>query len=555
MSKPPFPDLIDEEAAPLVERLTEFNVKMAELLAYADEETLLIAAVEASAALVPLRAAWFVHVDDEDHRPRAHALPAGPQSFRGGRRERPPDEVLERALERRAVGPVDVLAAAPPGSGRGILGEPSVAPRVGGAGATAWHAVPLHDELNPQPATLLLELTAEGAAELRREAALITCLESFGGTLLRLLADLSVQRDVRATAQVLDRVVESLPHATVVVDGEEERMLAWNANAEFLFGFRRVLALGESYASILPADLVETVADLLAATRVGSDVVERDVEHRLDDATVIRVGVSCAPLTDRDGTRRGFVLIFRDRSLAMEMERLEEANRLKTDFVEAVSHEFKTPLTSILGTCEILGFEKETLSADVVDSIDTIERGARRLRELVADLLDVARLEGGRVVLERNRCDPTALVADAVEAGEVYAKGGSHTFDLRIDDDLGRPLWDSAKVRQVLVNLMTNAVKYSPEGGSVRVTVERRDDESGLDSIRFRVKDEGLGIPAAKLRRIWEKFVRIHPRGTAPGTGLGLAITKLIVELHGGRIDVASEGEGKGSTFTVWLPA
>jgi signal transduction histidine kinase len=236
------------------------------------------------------------------------------------------------------------------------------------------------------------------------------------------------------------------------------------------------------------------------------------------------------------------------RLLTEQNERLREADRLKDEFVALISHDLRTPLTSITGYVE-LALEDDSVSDDVRSFLHVVARNAERLLVLVNDLLFVARLQAGEMSLEPEEIDLDSVVGESVAAIEprAAAKGITLTCELEavppVQVDRGRML-------QVLDNLASNAIKFTPEGGSVRISL-RRDG----DSVLLEVADSGIGIAADDQRRLFQRFFRA---GNAverqiPGTGLGLYICRVIAEAHEGSLSVRSE-LGRGSTFRLELP-
>lgn len=249
-----------------------------------------------------------------------------------------------------------------------------------------------------------------------------------------------------------------------------------------------------------------------------------------------------APVRADDGALHGRLFITDD----VTEER--RAGRAKDEFVQLASHELRTPLTSILGYLEVLQEgDAGDLSPDQRRFIDVVARNARRLLRLVGDLLVVARADAGRLALQMDDVDLGQIAAEcadsampsAAERGVVLE---AETASLPVHGDRGR-------LAEVVDNLLSNALKFTPPGGSVRV-VARSDAGQAVLS----VDDSGIGIPAADQAHVFERFFRTEAALAAavPGTGLRLAISKAIVEAHGGAIDVESE-EGRGATFTVRL--
>jgi signal transduction histidine kinase len=233
--------------------------------------------------------------------------------------------------------------------------------------------------------------------------------------------------------------------------------------------------------------------------------------------------------------------------LSYQNEQLVELDRLKDEFVSSVSHELRTPLTSISGYVELL---KEDESDDERRNyLSIVERNSERLLGLVSDLLFTARLQDGRLQLEREEVDMRALVREAVESARPRADAAS--VDLQVEAvSVPVALGERVRLAQLLDNLISNGVKFTPPGGHVRVSLGA---DAGM--IRLEVSDSGIGIAEAERERLFERFFRSQSalERQIQGTGLGLYISKAIVEAHGGRIGVSSE-EGKGTTFVVELP-
>jgi PAS domain S-box-containing protein len=236
--------------------------------------------------------------------------------------------------------------------------------------------------------------------------------------------------------------------------------------------------------------------------------------------------------------------------LAERNERLLELDRLKDEFVALVSHELRSPLTSIRGYLElVLDGHAGELSDDQKQFLEVVQRGADRLLHLVGDLLFVAQVQAGALALEFASVDLRDLAAQAVEAARPVAEQKGIELVTHVN---GVPpvLGDRDRLAQLVDNLLSNALKFTTEGGRVEVVVA--DDEDGA---LVEVRDSGIGIPEAEQKRLFERFFRSSAatKRAIPGTGLGLGIAKAIVDAHGGGIDVESQ-EGVGTTFRVHLP-
>jgi signal transduction histidine kinase len=238
--------------------------------------------------------------------------------------------------------------------------------------------------------------------------------------------------------------------------------------------------------------------------------------------------------------------------VAGELERQElhrETDQLKDDFVALVSHELRTPLASIIANLEVLEDETGALSDDGHRFLGVIDRNARRLLRLVGQLLFVAQLQAGRLPSERTWVDLDALVRDAVDFQR--ASADAKAIALRLEGEPVGELWaDGDRLSQLCDNLISNAIKFTPEGGEIVVRLTKAHGKVSLQ-----VEDSGIGIPVREQGRLFERFYRTSAAAEreVTGAGLGLWIADAIVRLHGGTIEVVSE-VGVGTTFTVVMP-
>lgn len=243
-----------------------------------------------------------------------------------------------------------------------------------------------------------------------------------------------------------------------------------------------------------------------------------------------------------------------EKNVALENARreAETANRIKSEFLAGMSHELRTPLHAIIGFSEALEARLfGELNAKQAEYVGDIHSSGRHLLALINDLLDISKVEAGRMELELARFDLTTALQQALTFFKERAARRRMTLTLAVDPALGTIVADERKFKEVMLNLLSNAVKYTPDGGRVEVRAS-----PGDGVVRFAVTDTGAGIPLEEHEAIFEEFHQVKRRDGEPqaeGTGLGLALTKRFVELHGGRIWVESE-PGKGSTFTFVLP-
>jgi two-component system sensor histidine kinase BaeS len=236
--------------------------------------------------------------------------------------------------------------------------------------------------------------------------------------------------------------------------------------------------------------------------------------------------------------------------LELEASERDRLDRMKDEFVLTASHELRSPLTSVQGFAELLMMDRDSLTQRQVETVEIILDNCRHLVRLLNDLLDLARSDAGRLAIRPRPTQLTSLVEEVVRTLRAQTDSSGQTLNEKIEPNLPLVEVEPDRIRQILVNLITNAHEYSPERASIQVSVRVADA-----GVEINVIDNGPGIPPAQMEHIFERFVRGDAGLTqrVGGTGLGLAISKSLVELHGGTIGVDSE-VGRGSTFTVRLP-
>jgi signal transduction histidine kinase len=275
----------------------------------------------------------------------------------------------------------------------------------------------------------------------------------------------------------------------------------------------------------------------------GTAVIARDITHMKRQQSQLQALLAKERVARTDAEAA-------QQALAEQNERLRELDRLKDEFISLVSHELRTPLTSIRGYLELLldGGVGE-LSDDQVRFLGVVDRNSRRLMHLVGDLLFLAQIEAGKLALELGEVDLDHLVEECVEAAKPFAdeKGIELAADVeRIPSMIG----DRSRLGQVLDNLVSNALKFTNEGGFVSIRISAHDGEAVVE-----VEDNGIGIAPEEQDQLFDRFFRSSEatERAIPGTGLGLTIAQAIVERHEGSIEVES-APGKGTTMRVRLP-
>ncbi|MFI5207755.1 MAG: GAF domain-containing protein [Gemmatimonadales bacterium] len=252
------------------------------------------------------------------------------------------------------------------------------------------------------------------------------------------------------------------------------------------------------------------------------------------------------------------------RELATKISELERANRMKAQFLANMSHELRTPLNSVIGFSEILlASGRGQLSSEQFDALETIARNGRHLLDLVNDVLDLSKVDAGRMELRLEPVDLRTLIASVLEEIESLVRARGHVVHTDLAADRLVAVADAGRARQVLVNLVSNAVKFTSPGGEITVRASRRraplptngGGEEDKDAVRVEVTDSGIGIAPEDVPRLFSEFTQVDSSfaRSFEGTGLGLALSKRFMDLHGGRIGVDS-AKGRGSTFWVEFP-
>ena len=361
--------------------------------------------------------------------------------------------------------------------------------------------------------------------------------------------------ELDARVAELDAVLDQMADGVLIADARGE-FVRHNPAVERIYGRSLAGVSAERWAGVMRLRTVDgepmTADDLPTRHAVVERRVVDGVEWTAErpDGTRIRLLGSASPLQDADGRLIGAVLVFRDvTERAMLVEQVQKATQIKERFFAQMSHELRTPINAILGYSDLIG---EGLAGPVPDKaremIGRIRRSGRHLLELVNDVLDISRLEAGKIRIEPSEFDLVELARDTMTSVEPQAQAKGLALVVDAPPTL-RVCSDPARVRQVLLNLASNAVKFT-ERGEVGIVVERCDE----GRIALRVRDTGPGIAPPDQENVFAEFVQVGPRQKRlEGTGLGLAISRRLARLLGGELSLESE-LGKGSTFSLLLP-
>jgi two-component system phosphate regulon sensor histidine kinase PhoR len=330
----------------------------------------------------------------------------------------------------------------------------------------------------------------------------------------------------------LTAILAGMADGVMIVD-EDNRVVALNRAAERLLEVRETHAVGRTVAEV--ARRHELVARLDQAQPDERPlVIEVGPDHRQVQVVITQIRV---------GDARRQVVLFQD------VTTLRRAEAMRRDFVANVSHELRTPLASLQALVETLedgALDDPPAARDFLLRMHVEVDG---LRQMVEELLELSRIESGRVKLRLERADVGDVVQNA--ARRLAPQAERQGVEMRIQTP-GEPIEapiDASRLQQVVINLVHNAIKFTPPRGSVEVRVEQRGRNAAIV-----VRDTGIGVDPAELSRLFERFYKVDRSRSSSGTGLGLAIVKHLVQAHGGKVWAESDGEGKGATFVVLVP-
>jgi signal transduction histidine kinase len=387
----------------------------------------------------------------------------------------------------------------------------------------------------------------------------VRLLQRMAMTAAAVIASAQMYREVVQEKQELIHTIDSL-YAGLLVVGNNGRVIQINPSARAILNVAPHLPLiGVPFERVVSDERVRVLLDRALSGGGGSELAEEisvpPPNKTAEEGDQDRIyQVQCAPVRDDSGAPAGIVAVFND------ITEIRGVERMKTAFISTVSHELRTPLTSIKGFISTLladtdNFYDEATRQEFYSIIDT---ECDRLTRLIKDLLDISRIEQGSAMqINWEEVDLVALAEKVVSVQRSYAK--EHTLLLDFPAHFPALQSDSDKLDQILTNLVNNAIKYSPQGGRVRV-IGRVVAEQGAEgqpprAISLRVTDEGMGIAREHLPKLFERFYRVDNRDNREigGTGIGLALVKSLTEALGGSVSVESE-LGKGSTFTLILP-
>lgn len=359
---------------------------------------------------------------------------------------------------------------------------------------------------------------------------------------------------LRQTNQQLQTLIESSPLAIFTTD-LDYRVGLWNPAAERVFGYSGEEVLGHPLP-IVPEDKHAECLALRDRVLADQIITGMEAQRLRKDGRLVDVSISAAPLRGSDGRIDGIIGFLADiterkqvEAVRQEREEAERANRAKSEFLSRMSHELRTPMNAILGFAQLL--EIDSLDEEKRESVEQILSAGRHLLMLIDEVLDLSRIEAGKLSLSLEPVEVAGVVRDTI--GLIRPLADQRKISIRTEP---APLperfvqADLQRLKQVLLNLLSNGVKYNRDGGSLTLRVE----ETGTGWLRIGVRDTGPGLSAREVEKLFVPFERLDAeKGGTPGTGLGLVLSRSLVQAMGGRIGVESV-KGEGSVFWVELP-
>ncbi len=419
---------------------------------------------------------------------------------------------------------------------------------------------------NPEDdaAQRLQAVTAALQAEVALRRTAEERLAALEARLADLLRDGGMARQAHIDSNRLVAIIESSQDAIIgkTLDG---RITDWNPAAQTLYGYTAGEAVGMPVQTLIPHDRQGEEMRILADLTRGVRVPPFNTQRRAKDGRLIDVSVTISPIRDADGRIVGASKIARDVSvqrraeearvkadqLEAENRQVQEASRLKSVFLANMSHELRTPLNAIIGFADLLhagAVKPESPKHQIF--LGHIGTSGRHLLQLINDVLDLSKVESGKFEFFPEPIHLPVLVGEVSDILRTAVERKQLTLNLDIAADLGQLVLDPARLKQVLYNFLSNAIKFTPAGGRISVRAW------ALDALQLRleVEDTGIGIEAAQLPRLFTEFQQLDTSYSKQheGTGLGLALTRRLVEAQGGSVGVRSE-PGRGSVFHAVL--
>ena len=475
------------------------------------------------------------------------------------------DSAASRSILSRAgietlicTGTASVCREVESGAGALLVGEEAATPAATNALSDAlahqpsWSDLPILMLTGPGPDSVAATTAAAklGNVTLLERPVRVASLVSAVRAALRSRQRQYELRDRLSLQTLLAAIVESSDDA-IVGKNTEGIILTWNKAAERLFGYRAEEAVGRPITIVIPPDRLDEERRILANILRGERMTHYETVRMTRDGRRFHVSLTISPIRDASGRIVGASKVARDISAQKKAEQdLREADRKKDEFLAMLAHELRNPLAPIrnsLTLLEIAGQADPTIER--VRGI--LERQVGHMVRLVDDLMEVSRITRGTIELRRERLNLADAIRSALETSEPLIRRAGLDTALELPPQALYVDADPVRLTQIISNLLNNAAKYSDRSRRVVLTARGEGGEAVVS-----IRDFGVGIPADMLERVFDMFAQVQGpgRGGQGGLGIGLTLVRSLVQMHGGSIAAASEGAGKGSTFTFRLP-
>lgn len=362
--------------------------------------------------------------------------------------------------------------------------------------------------------------------------------------------DITQRQHVERAVRHLASIVEFSEDAIISKD-LDGHITSWNRAAERLFGYAPDEVLGKAVSLLIPEDRTDEEPTILSRIRSGERVLPYETIRQRKDGSLIDISIAVSPIKDEHGHIVGASKIARDIRRIKEFEaRLKEEDQRKNEFLATLAHELRNPLAPLRYALQIIAQDPADIEA-VTESRGIMERQLGQMVRLVDDLLDMSRITRGKFHLRLARADVREIVKSALESCRPIIHEACHELTTDLPGERVEILADATRLSQVIINLLSNSVKYTEPGGRIHLAVKTSEQD-----LMLTVSDNGMGIDKELLPKVFHPFHQAdHPSEKSQGgLGIGLTLVRRLVEMHHGSIRAHSEGLGKGSTFTVSIP-
>jgi PAS domain S-box-containing protein len=387
---------------------------------------------------------------------------------------------------------------------------------------------------------------------------IITALRNANGELTgyaKITRDLTERREqeerLRESEERFRLLIENVTDYAIYMLDPSGNVVSWNRGAERIKGYKPSEIIGRNFSTFFtPPDIEKRAPEEELAEALQRGSLQREGWRVRKDGSQFWADVTLTALFDTSGQHRGFAKITRDLTQRRQVEELEQSSRRINEFLAMLAHELRNPLAPIRNAISVMQLSKAQ-DGTVNWARDVIDRQVTHMTRLVDDLLDISRITSGKIALRCHPVDLNEVVLRAVEVARPLIDSRQHSLVVRTHEKPVIVDGDTTRLAQVIVNLLNNAAKYTPEHGEISLTVTRNDHDAMI-----RVRDNGLGISPSLLPKVFDLFAQ-GERSLARsegGLGIGLTLARRIAEMHQGTIKAASKGPNRGSEFVVRLP-